>query len=175
MSKYVKSYKVRLNRDRSFDAFICDYPKYVDIEQESETSVSLKLMDEAGKLHHVNFIARTELRQQDGLTSNVFFLDEPILDVHHEIEEVAEKFSVTFNMRLKAMWCCMWFGTMPYRVYEKKKHYRRGYWKHLKLNWGTVWMWLTHRKIGKSYVDFENDTNPSWKRVFKNMFGGLRI
>ena len=174
MSKYVKSYKLKLDEDKSFGELICDYPKYVDIEQADETSVSIKLMDEAGKLHHVNFIARTELRQQDGLTSTVCFLDEPILDVHHEIEEDAEKFSVTFNMRLKAMWCCMWFGTMPYRVYEKKKHYRRGYWKHLKLNWGTVWMWLTHKKVTQSYVDFEKQTNTSWKRVFINMFGGLR-
>ena len=171
MSKYVKSYTLKLDENTSFNELTCDYPKYVDIEQESESSVSIKLLDEAGKMHHVNFTARTELRQQDA--SHAFFLDEPILDVHHEIEEDAEKFSVTLNMRLKAMWCCMWFGTMPYRVYEKKKHYRRGYWKHLKLNWGTVWMWLTHKKVTRSFVDFEKETNTSWKRVFINMFGGL--
>ena len=108
MSKYVKSYKLKLDEDKSFGELICDYPRYVDIEQADETSVSIKLMDEAGKLHHVNFIARTELRQQDGLTSNVFFLDEPILDVHHEILPEEEKVSVTLNMRLKGIWCCIW-------------------------------------------------------------------
>ena len=174
MSKYVKSYKVRLNRDRSFDAFICDYPKYMDIEQDDEASVSINLMDEAGKKHYLTFTAQTELRQQDGLTSHVVFLDVPLISVSHEILPEEEKVSVMFNMRLKAMWCCMWFGTMPWRIYEKKKHYRRGYWKHLKLNWGTVWMWLTHKKVTRSFVDFEKETNTSWKRVFINMFGGLR-
>lgn len=173
MTKYVKSYTFNLSSDKSFGELICDYPKYVVIEQETESSVSIKLMDELGKKHHLNFTAQTERRQQDGLTSSVLFLDVPLMSVSHEILHEEETTLVTLNMRLKAMWCCIWFGTLPCRVYEKTCHYRRGYWRHLKLNWGTVWMWLTYRKVRKSFVDFENETNSSWIQVFKNMFGGL--
>ena len=174
MSKYVKSCTLKLDENKSFSELICDYPKYVDIIQETESSIAVNLMDETGKKHQLVLTAQTELRQQDGLTSTHFFLDVPLMSVSHEVLPEEEKVSVTLNMRLKGIWCCIWFGTMPWRLYEKKKHYRRGYWKHLKLNWGTVWMWLTKRKVGKSYVEFENQINPSWKQVFKNMFGGVR-
>jgi len=174
MSKYVKSCTLKLDENNSFNELVCDYPKYVDIIQDSESSVSVKLMDETGRKHHLTLTAHTEKLQQDGLTSEVFLLDVPFAKVFHEIAPEEEKVSVTLNMRLKGIWCCLWFGTMPWRLYEKKKHYRRGYWKHLKLNWGTVWMWTAKRNIGKSYVDFENQINPSWVQVLKNMFGGLR-
>jgi hypothetical protein len=174
MSKYVKSCTLKLDENNSFNELVCDYPKYVDIIQDSESSVSVKLMDEAGRKHHLTLTAHTEKLQQDGLTSEVFLLDVPFAKVFHEIAPEEEKVSVTLNMRLKGIWCCLWFGTMPWRLYEKKKHYRRGYWKHLKLNWATVWMWLVKRNVGKNFVEFENQINPSWKHVFKNMFGGLR-
>jgi len=165
---------LKLGEDNSFSELICDYPRYVDIIQDSESSISVKLMDETGRKHQLTLTAHTEKLQQDGLTSDVFMLDVPFAKVSHEVLPEEEKVSVTLNMRLKGIWCCIWFGTMPWRLYEKEKHYRRGYWKHLKLNWGTVWMWLTQRNVGKNFVEFENQINPSWKHVFKNMFGGLR-
>ena len=174
MSKYVKSCTVKLGEDDSFNELICDYPKYVDITQTSESSILVNLMDETGRKHHLTLTAHTEKLQQDGLTSEVFMLDVPFATVSHKILPEEEKVLVTLNMRLKGIWCCFWFGTMPWRLYEKKKHYRRGYWKHLKMNWGTVWMWLVKRKIGKSFVEFENQINSSWVQVFKNMFGGLK-
>jgi hypothetical protein len=173
VSKYVKSCTLKLGEDSSFNELICDYPKYVDIIQDSEASASVNLMDETGRKHRLKLTAHTEQHQQDGLTSDILMLDVPFVKVLHEILPEEETLSVTLNMRLKGIWCCLWFGTMPWRLYEKKKHYRRGYWKHLKLNWGTVWMWLTQRTVGKSFVDFENQINPSWKQVFKNMFGGV--
>ena len=173
MSKYVKSYTLKLAADDSFNELICDYPKYVDIEQDGEASISINLMDESGKKHHLNFTAHTEKIQQDGLTSDVFMLDTPFVSVSHEILQKEETVLVTLNTRLKAMWCCVWFGTMPYRVYEKTCHYRRGYLRHLRLNWGTVWMWLTNRRVSQSYAEFERETNLTWKHVFKNMFRGL--
>jgi hypothetical protein len=173
VSKYVKSCTLKLGEDNSFNELICDYPKYVDIIQESETSASVNLMDETGRKHRLKLTAHTEQLQQDGLTSDILMSDVPFVKVLHEILPEEEKLFATLNMRLRGIWCCLWFGTMPWRLYEKKKHYRRGYWRHLKLNWGTVWMWLTKRKVGKSYVEFENQINPSWKQVFKNMFGGV--
>lgn len=173
MSKHIKSYTLNLDRDMSFDELICDYPKYMDIKQDEEALVSVNLMDESGKKHYLTFTAHVEKLQRDGLTSDEFLFHSPYVKVSHEVLPEQEKVSVTFNMRVRAIWCCFWFGTMPWRLYEKKKHYRRGYWKHLKLNWGTVYMWLTRRKVGESYVDFENQINSSWPRVFKNMFGGV--
>jgi hypothetical protein len=173
-AKYVNPHMTSVETTTTFSKLICEYPRYVTIEQESETLVSIKLEDEHEKTHQLSFTAHTERRQQDGLTSNVLFLDEPLISVSHDILQEEEKTSVTLNMRVKAMWCCIWFGTMPYRVYEKTCHYRRGYLGHLKLNWGTVWMWVTSGQVRKSFVDFENETNSNWIQIFKNMFGGLK-
>lgn len=80
----------------------------------------------------------------------------------------------SLEIRARAIFCCIWFGTMPWRLYETKKHYRRSYLLHLKLNWGSAYMWLTNYRVDKEDVDFEREVNPSWSYVFNSMCAGLR-
>ena len=80
----------------------------------------------------------------------------------------------SLEIRARAIFCCIWFGTMPWRLYETKKHYRRSYLLHLKLNWGSAYMWLTNYRVDKEDVDFERGVNPSWSYVFNSMCAGLR-
>ncbi len=37
-----------------------------------------------------------------------------------------------------------------------------------------TWVWLTSWEVDTEEIEFEQEVNPSWKHVFKNMFGGLR-
>lgn len=80
----------------------------------------------------------------------------------------------SLEIRARAIFCCIWFGTMPWRLYETKKHYRRSYLLHLKLNWGSAYMWLTNYRVDKEDVDFEREVNPSWSYAFNSMCAGLR-
>jgi hypothetical protein len=80
----------------------------------------------------------------------------------------------SLDTRARAIFCCIWFGTMPWGLYEKKKHYRRSYLLHLKLNWGMVLVWLTSRKVDTDEIEFEQEVNPSWQCVFNSMCEGLR-
>ncbi len=78
------------------------------------------------------------------------------------------------EVRARAIFCCIWFGTMPWRLYETKKHYRRSYLLHLKLNWGSALMWLTNYEVDKEELEFEQKVNPSWSDAFNSMCAGLR-
>ena len=80
----------------------------------------------------------------------------------------------TIDTRARAIFCCIWFGTMPWRLYEKKKHYCSSYSRHLKLNWGSAYMWLTTLKIDAEEFEFEQEVNSSWETVFNSMCAGLR-
>lgn len=80
----------------------------------------------------------------------------------------------TLDVRIRAIFCCIWFGTMPWRLYENKKHYEYDYVSHLKLNWNMVLVWLTSLKIDAEELKFEQEVNPSWSDVFKSMCAGLR-
>ena len=57
---------------------------------------------------------------------------------------------------------------MPWWTYENKKHYRRTYWKHLKLNFGQIKVWLLKQETQED-IDFEEEVNPNWKKVLANM------
>ena len=37
-----------------------------------------------------------------------------------------------------------------------------------------VWMWLTNWQMDTEEIEFEQEVNPNWKVVFKNMFTWLR-
>ena len=80
----------------------------------------------------------------------------------------------TLDTRTRAIFCCIWFGTMPWQLYESEKHYEYDYYSHLKLNWGSAWMWLTSRKIDKEELEFEHEVNPSWPSAFNTTCPGLR-
>jgi hypothetical protein len=57
---------------------------------------------------------------------------------------------------------------MPWQIYEKKKHYRRSYWKHIKLNFEQIKIWLLKQETQED-AEFEREINPTWKQVIKNM------
>ena len=71
-------------------------------------------------------------------------------------------------MRIRAIFCCIYFSIVPWWIYEKKKHYRRTYWKHLKLNFGQIKTWLLKQETQED-IDFEKEVNPTWKKVISNM------
>jgi hypothetical protein len=57
---------------------------------------------------------------------------------------------------------------LPWWIYENKKHYRRTYCKHIKLNFEQIKIWLLKNETQED-VDFEREVNSSWKKVFSNM------
>jgi hypothetical protein len=63
---------------------------------------------------------------------------------------------------------------MPWQLYESEKHYEYDYYSHLKLNWKMVLRWLTSLKIDAEELEFEQEVNPNWNKVYKNMFAELR-
>ena len=72
-------------------------------------------------------------------------------------------------MRIRAIFCCLYFGIMPSPVYEKRCHYRRGYWKHMYLNLEQILIWIFFRDT-QSDREFEAEVNPSWSVVFGKLF-----
>jgi len=80
----------------------------------------------------------------------------------------------TVNLRIRAIFCCIWFGTIPWQLYESEKHYTYDYFTHLKLNWGMVLFWITNWKIDDEELVFEKKVNPTWKVVLRNMWIGIR-
>ena len=80
----------------------------------------------------------------------------------------------TLDTRARAIFCCIWFGTMPWQLYEHEKHYEHNYWSHVKLNWSMIWTWFTHIKINAEELAFEQKVNPNWQCVYEHMFAGVR-
>lgn len=76
-------------------------------------------------------------------------------------------------MRLRAIWCCLWFGILPWQLYQGESHYRRGYARHLYLNLATVLHWALWIEPAERH-DFEREVNPSWRCVWDNMFRPCR-
>ena len=72
-------------------------------------------------------------------------------------------------MRFRAIFCCLYFSILPWWIYENKKHYRRTYCKHIKLNFSQIKVWILSQETQED-IDFEREINPSWKKVFSNMF-----
>ena len=71
-------------------------------------------------------------------------------------------------MRIRAIFCCIYFSVVPWWVYEKKKHYKSTYFKHIKLNFEQLKVWLL-KQATEEDIEFEQQINPSWKRIFSNM------
>lgn len=88
--------------------------------------------------------------------------------------EYCKKEIPTLDTRARAIFCCIWFGTMPWQVYELEKHYEYDYYSHLKLNWFSAWNWMTSQNIDTDELKFEQEVNPSWSHVYKCMFSGMR-
>ncbi len=61
-------------------------------------------------------------------------------------------------MRIKAIYYAIKYGLLPWRMYEKEKHYSTGYWQHLVVNIKYAWRWLSFRE-DESDIQFEKDIN----------------
>lgn len=80
------------------------------------------------------------------------------------------KQNAQLSVRLRAIWCCIWFGLVPWPVYERKCHYSgMTYIQHLMLNVEFVAIWITGKELHSDW-EFEKKTNPSWSVVIRNMF-----
>jgi hypothetical protein len=88
--------------------------------------------------------------------------------------EYCKKEIPTLDTRIRAIFCCIWFGTMPWQLYENEKHYEYDYWSHLKLNWRMLWVWLTSWKLDAEELEFEHEVNSTWWCVYNRMCAGLR-
>lgn len=62
------------------------------------------------------------------------------------------------SMRRRAVWCCLKFGLLPSRLYERERHYGCSYWAHLLLNARYGWRWLRGRETADD-IAFELETN----------------
>lgn len=72
-------------------------------------------------------------------------------------------------MRLRAIFCCLYFGVVPSFVYEPKCHHNGTYLTHLKLNLEMVLIWLFFQETQED-VEFESQVNQSWSFVLGKLF-----
>lgn len=80
--------------------------------------------------------------------------------------------NVNGRMRIKAVFCCLYFGLLPSWVYETRCHYSSAaisggmtYWEHLKINLRRARLWAWGLP-DQHEVDFELRVNrrPNWLR-----------
>lgn len=72
-------------------------------------------------------------------------------------------------MRLRAIFCCLYFGVMPWQLYETAKHYEGwSYLRHLRLNINQALIWLTFRETDND-CKFEQEVNTNWRFVFAKL------
>ncbi len=72
------------------------------------------------------------------------------------------------DIRVRAIWSCLYFGLLPWQFYEPRCHYRRGYFRHAWLNIEQAWKWITGRGLGWGDLRFERKVNPTWKSTLRN-------
>jgi hypothetical protein len=61
--------------------------------------------------------------------------------------------------RSRAIFCCLWFGFVPSRVYEDAPHYAPDtYWHHARLNLKLLVRWATFRETDYD-IWFEENLN----------------
>lgn len=70
-------------------------------------------------------------------------------------------------MRRRAIACALWFGMLPWWLYEAECHYRPwGWWRHLVHNLRYAWAWATWRETAKDWLfEIEANARPQWARV----------
>lgn len=67
-------------------------------------------------------------------------------------------------MRLRAIFCALYFGLMPSWVYEKEPHYPGSYFNHMRLNLEMVFIWGLFKETPDDCY-FEKKLNPDWRTV----------
>lgn len=61
-------------------------------------------------------------------------------------------------MRARAILSCLYYGLMPWWVYERHRHYTCSWWAHLVINAKYAWRWITFREDEEDRT-FERETN----------------
>ena len=65
-------------------------------------------------------------------------------------------------MRLRAIWSCLFFGLMPWQLYERTCHYKgMSYTMHLTYNLRYALDWVCFRETDAER-EFEKEVNPTW-------------
>lgn len=68
-------------------------------------------------------------------------------------------------LRSRAIFCCLWFGLLPWWVYENTPHCSCPWWEHLKLNLADARMWLENRQsFGDWRFELRVNSRPNWIR-----------
>jgi hypothetical protein len=69
-------------------------------------------------------------------------------------------------IRIRAILKALYFGLMPYWVYEKVRHYECSYFRHLVINIRYAFRWVTYSE-DESDRQFELKTNNNGKEAGK--------
>ena len=69
-------------------------------------------------------------------------------------------------MRLRAIYMALYHGILPYWCYEKEKHYKCSYWRHLLINLRYAFRWA-------AFIEFESDTE--FEKQINNQTDGKNI
>ena len=64
-------------------------------------------------------------------------------------------------VRIKAIFLSVWFGVLPWWMYEKKKHHKGGYFYHLKINLVYAKRWLLFKET-EGDRKFEKEVNENY-------------
>lgn len=62
------------------------------------------------------------------------------------------------RIRIKAILNCLYFGLLPWWVYERNRHYDCSYIRHLAINIQYAWRWITFQE-NESDREFELKVN----------------
>jgi len=68
------------------------------------------------------------------------------------------------KVRMRAIAHAIYFGVMPYWVYEQVKHYDCSYLQHLAINVRYAWRWITYQE-DESDREFELKTNKNGREA----------
>mgnify|MGYP003451633122 CR=1 FL=1 len=66
------------------------------------------------------------------------------------------------KIRIKAIWCCLFYGLMPWWVYEQECHYKGdSYWQHLVMNVKYAGVWIANYPVKPTpeHLAFEKQFN----------------
>jgi len=69
------------------------------------------------------------------------------------------------GMRVRAVFCCLYFGVVPSWFYELTPHHSMSYLTHLRLNLGMIFIWVRGQDEDEDW-EFESRVNPSWSGIF---------
>lgn len=79
--------------------------------------------------------------------------------LQHQHQRCNINYQEGWQVRLHAIWCCIYYGVLPWWLYEDEPHFApMGYWSHLWMNIETAYRWMTWRENDED-IRFELDVN----------------